>query len=50
MCTNNNSSVNVQKNYEESVDVKENIILEADCTTSPRLKGIFKSMKDQFKN
>ena len=32
------------------VDVKENIILEADCTTSPRLKGIFKSMKDQFKN
>ena len=32
------------------VDAKENIILEADCTTSPRLKGIFKSMKDQFKN
>ena len=32
------------------VDVKENVILEADCTTSPRLKGIFKSMKDQFKN
>jgi len=29
---------------------KENVILEADCTTSPRLKGIFKSMKDQFKN
>ena len=26
MCTNNNSSVNVQKNYEESVDVKENIM------------------------
>ena len=32
------------------IDVKENVILEADCTTSPRLKGIFKSMKDQFKN
>ena len=32
------------------VDAKENVILEADCTTSPRLKGIFKSMKDQFKN
>ena len=32
------------------VDVKEDVILEADCTTSPRLKGIFKSMKDQFKN
>ena len=32
------------------VDVKENVILEADCTTSPRIKGIFKSMKDQFKN
>ena len=32
------------------LDVKENVILEADCTTSPRLKGIFKSMKDQFKN
>ena len=32
------------------VDVKENVILEADCTSSPRLKGIFKSMKDQFKN
>ena len=32
------------------VDVKESVILEADCTTSPRLKGIFKSMKDQFKN
>ena len=32
------------------VDVRENVILEADCTTSPRLKGIFKSMKDQFKN
>ena len=26
MCTKNNSSVNVQKNYEESVDVKENIM------------------------
>ena len=26
MCTNNNSSVNVQKNYEESVHVKENIM------------------------
>ena len=32
------------------VDVKENVTHEADCTTSPRLKGIFKSMKDQFKN
>ena len=32
------------------VDVKENVILEADCTTSPRLKWIFKSMKNQFKN
>ncbi len=31
-------------------DVKKNVVLEADCTTSPRLKGIFKSMKDQFKN
>jgi hypothetical protein len=24
--------------------------LEADCSTSPRLKGIFGSMKKQFKN
>ena len=31
-------------------DVKKNVVLEADCTTSPRLKGVFKSMKDQFKN
>ena len=31
-------------------DVKKNVVLEADCTTSPRLKGIFNSMKDQFKN
>ena len=31
-------------------DVKKNVVLEADCTTSPRLKGIFKSMKEQFKN
>jgi hypothetical protein len=25
------------------------MVLEADCSTSPRLKGIFGSMKDQFK-
>jgi hypothetical protein len=26
------------------------MILEADCSSSPRLKGIFGSMKNQFKN
>ncbi len=30
------------------VDVEKNMELEADCTTSPRLKGIFKSLKKQF--
>ena len=32
------------------VPVKSKMILEADCSTSPRLKGIFGSMKNQFKN
>ena len=32
--------------YEE---VKKNVILVADCSSSPRLKGIFSSMKNQFK-
>ena len=32
------------------VPVEPKIILEADCSTSPRLKGIFGSMKNQFKN
>ena len=32
------------------VPVEAKIILEADCSTSPRLKGIFGSMKNQFKN
>ena len=32
------------------VPVSKKMILEADCATSPRLKGIFGSMKDQFKN
>ena len=32
------------------VPVEPNMILEADCSTSPRLKGIFGSMKNQFKN
>ena len=32
------------------VPVSKKMILEADCSTSPRLKGIFGSMKDQFKN
>ena len=31
------------------VEVSKNVILEADCSSSPRLKGIFNSMKDQFK-
>ena len=30
--------------------VEKRMILEADCSTSPRLKGIFGSMKNQFKN
>ena len=30
-------------------EVKKNIVLEADCSSSPRLKGIFKSMKNQFR-
>ena len=32
------------------VPVETKMILEADCSTSPRLKGIFGSMKNQFKN
>ena len=32
------------------VPVEAKMILEADCSTSPRLKGIFGSMKNQFKN
>ena len=32
------------------VPVEKKLILEADCSTSPRLKGIFGSMKNQFKN
>ncbi len=32
------------------VDVEKQVILEADCSSSPRLKGIFNSMKKQFKN
>ena len=32
------------------VHVEKKMILEADCSTSPRLKGIFGSMKNQFKN
>ena len=31
------------------VEVSKNVVLVADCSSSPRLKGIFKSMKDQFK-
>ena len=31
------------------VPVEPKMVLEADCSTSPRLKGIFGSMKDQFK-
>ena len=30
--------------------VSPRMILEADCSSSPRLKGIFGSMKNQFKN
>ena len=30
------------------VPVESKMILEADCSTSPRLKGIFGSMKNQF--
>jgi len=32
------------------VPVEPKMTLEADCSTSPRLKGIFGSMKNQFKN
>ena len=32
------------------VPVSAKMLLEADCSTSPRLKGIFGSMKNQFKN
>ena len=32
------------------VPVEKKMSLEADCSTSPRLKGIFSSMKNQFKN
>ena len=32
------------------VPVEPNMILEADCSTSPRRTGIFGSMKNQFKN
>ena len=32
------------------VPLEKKMILEADCSTSPRLKGIFGSMKNQFKN
>jgi len=32
------------------VAVSPMMILEADCSSSPRLKGIFGSMKNQFKN
>ena len=32
------------------VPVSPRMTLEADCSTSPRLKGIFGSMKNQFKN
>ena len=32
------------------VPVSPRMILEADCSSSPRLKGIFGSMKNQFKN
>ena len=32
------------------VPVEPKMVLEADCSTSPRLKGIFGSMKNQFKN
>ena len=32
------------------VPVEPKMMLEADCSSSPRLKGIFGSMKNQFKN
>ena len=32
------------------VPIEKKLILEADCSTSPSLKGIFGSMKNQFKN
>jgi len=32
------------------VPVSPKMVLEADCSSSPRLKGIFGSMKEQFKN
>ena len=32
------------------IPVESKMVLEADCSTSPRLKGIFGSMKNQFKN
>ena len=32
------------------VPVSSRMTLEADCSSSPRLKGIFGSMKNQFKN
>ena len=32
------------------VPIEKKMMLEADCSTSPRLKGIFGSMKNQFKN
>jgi hypothetical protein len=32
------------------VPVSPKMTLEADCSSSPRLKGIFRSMKEQFKN
>ena len=32
------------------VPVEKKLTLEADCSTSPRLKGSFGSMKNQFKN
>tara|TARA_B100001173_G_scaffold163383_1_gene141482 strand:+ start:96 stop:497 length:402 start_codon:yes stop_codon:yes gene_type:complete len=31
-------------------EVKKNVVLEADCSSSPRIKGIFKSMNKKFKN
>ena len=30
-------------------EVNENVVLEADCSSSPRIKGIFKSMNNKFK-
>ena len=31
-------------------EVKKNVVLVADCSSSPRIKGIFKSMNEKFKN